>query len=379
MTRFTKPVWAATSAVACAGLVLAGCSSSKKAAPAASSAATSSTSVAASSAASAATSAPATTAPSVGSSPATSAAASPATSAGAPAANAGSVNIKIGVSPTISSADVLYAVNAGIFAKDGLNVTTTVNTASGAATFPEVLNGQLTMTVVDPVSVVLAVSKGLPIEVAAEGNIMASDPTKNYAGIMVKTGSSITSPTGLEGKTVAVNSLDSILQMLAQITVDSAGGDSSKVKFVEVPPASEINAVAKGQTDALINVEPLLTNGEAAGLKVLAHPPASLGGLPQDVLLTSKAWASKNPGALAKFQAAMTEANQALAADPSLIVTTAIAQKEVASAAIANKIILPVFGGGVVTSDSLTKLENLMIKYGYIKTPVSMSALLGGS
>jgi NitT/TauT family transport system substrate-binding protein len=329
MTRFTRPLGLAISTVVCAGLTLTGCGSSGS-------------------------------------------------STGTNAGGATSVALKVAVSPTISSVDVWYALNSGIFKKYGLDVTTSVDTASGAATFAEVLNGQLDMTVVDPMSTILAVAKGLPLEVAAEGNVMASDPSKNYAGIMVKSGSGITSLSDLSGKTVAVVSLDSILQLLAQITVDAGGGNSANVKFVEVPPGEEVNAVAKGQTNALVNVEPLLTEGEAAGLTVLAHPPASLGGLPQDVLVTSTSYAKANPATVKKFQEAMTAANEALAANPQLIVTTAIAEKEVASD-VASKMILPVFAGGSVSAASITTLENLMTKYGYLKSTVSASTLLGHS
>lgn len=335
MTRFTKPLGLALGVIVCAGLTLTACSSS-------------------------------------GSS-------SPGSSSSTGAGSSAPVALKVAVSPTISSVDVWYALNAGIFKKYGLDVTTSVDTASGAATFADVLNGQLNMTVVDPMSTILAISKGLPLQIAAEGNVMSSDPSTNYTGIMVKSGGGISSVSQLAGKTVAVVSLDSILQMLAQITVDAGGGNSADVKFVEVPPGEEVNAVAKGQTNALVNVEPLLTEGKAAGLTVLAHPPASLGGLPQDVLVTSKSFAQQDPAAVKKFQAAMTEANEALAANPKLIVSTAIAEKEVASASIANEIILPVFSGGTVSADSITKLENLMIKYGYLKSTVSASALLGDS
>lgn len=332
MTRFTRPMGLTMGVIVCAGLTLTGCSSSGS---------------------------------STGTGTDTGGSTSP-------------VALKVAVSPTISSVDVLYALNAGIFKKYGLDVTTSVDTSSGAATFAEVLNGQLDMTVVDPMSTILAISKGLPLEIAAEGNVMSSDPSTNYTGIMVKSGSGITSVSQLAGKTVAVVSLDSILQMLAQITVDAGGGDSASVKFVEVPPGEEVDAVAKGQTNAFVNVEPLLTTGEAAGLTVLAHPPTSLGGLPQDVLVTSKSFAQQDSATVKKFQEAMAEANEALAADPQLIVSTAIAQKEV-PASIADKIILPVFAGGTVSSASITKLENLMIKYGYLKSTVSASALLGDS
>jgi NitT/TauT family transport system substrate-binding protein len=327
MTRFTRPLGLALGVVVCAGLTLTGCGSSGS-------------------------------------------------STGSDNSGSTPVALKVAVSPTISSVDVLYALNAGIFKKYGLDVTTSVDTSSGAATFAEVLNGQLDMTVVDPMSTILAISKGLPLQIAAEGNVMTSDPSKNYAGIVVKAGSGITSVSQLEGKTVAVVSLDSILQMLAQITVDAGGGDSSQVKFVEVPPGEEVDAVAKGQANAFVNVEPLLTEGEADGLTVLAHPPASLGGLPQDVLVTSKTFAQQDASTVKKFQEAMAEANEALAANPQLIVSTAIAEKEV-SASVADKIILPVFSGGTVSADSITKLEDLMIKYGYLKSEVSASTLLG--
>jgi NitT/TauT family transport system substrate-binding protein len=284
-------------------------------------------------------------------------------------------NMTVGISPTISSVDVLYAIRSGLFKKAGLNVTTSLDTTSGAATFPEVLNNQLQMTVVDPVSPILAISQGLKLSIAAPGNVMPANPKKNYTGIMAKASGPINNAAALDNQTVAVNSLDSILQLLAMVTIDADGGHSSTVHFVEVPPLSEVNSVAQGQTAALINVEPLISAGKAAGLTEVAQPPSSVAGLPQDVLVTSQAYAKSNPKAVAAFSEAILKANAALAAKPSLILKTGIAAQEI-TAAQASGMILPTFAPGGVPGVQLTRLMKLMVKYKMLSKPVAVSKLL---
>jgi NitT/TauT family transport system substrate-binding protein len=304
--------------------------------------------------------------------------ASAAISVSAAGAKTSLFKMKVGVSPTISSVDVLYAAKAGYFTREGLDVTTTVNTTSGAATFPLLLNGQLAMTVTDPVSPILAIDKGVPLQMDAEGNIIDSKPSKDYAGLEVKSNSGLTSAAQLAGKSVAVPSLDSILQLLAQATIDAAGGNSSKVNFVEVPPLSMVDAVSQGQVTAFSNVEPLLTEGKASGEKILAHPPAAMGGLPEDVLVSSTKFAKAHPNVITEFRAAITLANAKLAADPSLIVKTAAAEGEV-SPSVVHKIILPVFQGGTLTSTMLDRLMTYMVKYHYISKPIAITKILGDS
>ena len=284
--------------------------------------------------------------------------------------------VKIGVSPTISSVDVLYAAEKGLFKKHGVNVETTVNTTSGAATFPLLLNGQLGMTVVDPVSPILAIGKGVALRMVANGNVIAANPEEDYGGIVVKAGSDISSPKELEGKTIAVNSLDSILQLRAEISIEEDGGEPSAAKYVEVPPPSEVDAVAKGQVDAFSNVEPLLTTGEEEGLEVLTRAPKSMSGIPEDVIVTSKKLAEEEPEAVEGIKEAMEEANEALAEEPKLMIKTAEANEEV-EPGLAEKITLPTFEGGALEASTLEALQELMVEHGYIDSPVEASELLG--
>jgi NitT/TauT family transport system substrate-binding protein len=288
----------------------------------------------------------------------------------------GEVSIKVGVSPTISSVDVLYAAEAGLFKKHGVDVTTTVNTTSGTATFPLLLNGQLGMTVVDPVSPILAIQKGVGLRMIASGNVIASNSEEDYGGVMVKEGSSIKSPKELEGKTVAVVALDSILQLRPEVSIEEAGGDPSQAKFVEVPPPSEVNAVVQGQVDAFSNVEPLLTIGEEEGLSVLTRAPKKMAGMPEDVLVTSAKQAEEEPEAMEGFREAMEEANEALAKEPKLMIKTAEANEEV-EPGLATKLTLPTFEGGALEGSTLEALQELMVEHEYIDSPVEASDLLG--
>ena len=170
--------------------------------------------------------------------------------------------ITVGTAPTLSGTSFYLATQDGIFAKNHLSATPKVTT-SGAEAIPLLLNGQIQFTVSDAVGAIKAISQKLPLEIIAQGPIVSPDPAKDNSGLVV--GSSITNVQDLAGKTVAVNALGSFSELAAEKSIDSAGGDSSKVKFVELPIPQMAAAVKAGTVAGAAISEPFLSAAKAEG------------------------------------------------------------------------------------------------------------------
>src|SRR5258706_3013673 len=301
----------------------------------------------------------------------------------APAASAWAIDaatppatMKVGVSASISNVSVYAAIERGYFAERGLTVVPQ-GVASGSQAFPLLLNGQIAATATDPISALVAISKGIPIVIVAQGSAglptLETDPT----GLVVRGDSQIRTGADFEGKTIAVNALSSLSQISAQAAIDALGGDSRKVKFVEVPVPNMIAAVERKQVDGAVTSEPFISQAKKAGLRVALHPPTQgTPGIPQLVFVTSRAYAASNPDVIRNFTAALTRANGFLAENPEEIRRIGLSSTKVPPE-ILKTMRLPVFSAEPFDIGKLKRLEQYMLKYGVLKAPLSLKAYAG--
>jgi NitT/TauT family transport system substrate-binding protein len=262
-----------------------------------------------------------------------------------------------------------------LFKGHGLAVTTTLET-SGAEAVPQLLNGQIQFTATDPLAALVAVSEHVPVVIVAQGNVVGVTAAQDATGLAVSASSGIHSAAGLSGKSIAVNALDSISEVTVEAAIDAAGGDSAKVKFVEMPFPQMIAAVQRGLVSGAMLGEPYLTQAKEAGLVDL-FPVMSkvIPGTPQLVYIASKAYATSHPAIVSAFAASITAANGDLGRDPSLIRSVG-AKSTTVGASVLAKIILPAFTPAALTASSLATLEQLMIKYKVLKAPLQASSYL---
>ncbi len=304
------------------------------------------------------------------------------TSSGATSATtpAQTTKLTVGTSPTISNASLYLATEDGTFAKNNLDVTPVV-IQSGAQAIPQLLNGQIQFAAADPLSSILTISKNVPLEIVVGGNVVPSDQSKDPSGLIAKGSSSIQSLAGLDGKTVAVNALNSLAQVGLEAAIDAKGGNSKSVKFVEVGFPQMVAAVQSGTVDAAATNEPFITAAKAAGDREIPFGglATSMAGVPQVVYLTSKSYASSHPDVVKAFAASINAADTTLGQNPGLIRTVGAKSTTINAATLA-KITLPYFGPKL-SLDSLTKLETLMVKYGVLSAPVQNlgQSIYGGS
>jgi NitT/TauT family transport system substrate-binding protein len=291
------------------------------------------------------------------------------------AAPGATTSIKVGTAPTLSGTSFYLAAQNRTFVKDHLSAAPELMT-SGAQSIPLLLNGQIQFSVSDAVAAIKAISQGVPLEIVAQGPIVSPDPRKDNAGLLV--GRGITSVGELAGKTVAVNALGSFSELAAERSIDLAGGNSSKVKFVELPIPQMVAAVKAGTVAGAAISEPFLSEGKAAGLKDLmpilyrVFPDA-----PMVVYVTSTSYASSHPQVVREFGNAMTTANATLSTSPATLKSVGAHVAKMTAGQIAN-VILPTYVPTPVSLGALQNVMKVMMEYKVLAAPVSLRSHVYG-
>src|SRR5690606_17694272 len=89
--------------------------------------------------------------------------------------------------------------------------------------------------------------------------------------------SEIVRPRDLEGRTVAVNDVDSLIAMAVRAAVEADGGDPASIEFVTAPYDTMPHMLAQGHIDAAMVTEPFLSVAQEAGGRVVASPYLAFG------------------------------------------------------------------------------------------------------
>ena len=163
--------------------------------------------------------------------------------------------LRIGVLPVEAAAEAYYARDLGNFTKAGLDVTimSMDNTPSIVAAL---VGGALDIgnTTIDSMASIH--SHGIPLVVIAPATDYIDPITLKIAGVLVRPDSPIRNAKDLSGKTIGLPALHSLGTTACSAWMDANGGDSSTVKYVEIPFPAEPAALNAGRVDAIFEVEP---------------------------------------------------------------------------------------------------------------------------
>jgi NitT/TauT family transport system substrate-binding protein len=174
------------------------------------------------------------------------------------------------VIPIADVAPLYLGREKGFFKDEGLTIDPQL-AEGGAAIVPSVVSGDYQIGFSNTTSLIIAASKKLPIQIISQG-VLAGETTKEaWDGVIVPKGSDIKDISGLEGKTVAVNTLNNVSQVVVNTALKKAGADYTKVKYVEVPFPDMNAALESGRVDAAFQVEPGYSGGLAAGSKNISN------------------------------------------------------------------------------------------------------------
>lgn len=223
----------------------------------------------------------------------------------------GPTTVKVTTLSLCNEISVLWAQKKGIFEKNGLNVEL-VKAGGGAAGIAAVQGGSANLAFTNPFSTMLAMNSGVSLRWVATAYGTPKEGETPSNAILVKEDSSIEDGKDLHGKTVAVNELGGINQIIVQQFVTDAGGDPSKVKFVALPFAELAPAVASGKVDASQAPEQY-SNTE--GVRSIGDPYMKVGKDKHLVFagyVGTADYVDENTESMKKFVESLKEANTAI-------------------------------------------------------------------
>lgn len=283
--------------------------------------------------------------------------------------------ITVGVIPVADFAPVYIAQEEGFFAAEGLNVETKVM-QNAAAIAPSVINGQLQFGTAAVPPFIAAAQKGLPLVAVANAASNTSAADEDPSALVVNPGSGITRPRDLEGRTVAVNALSSIVHLTAAASIERDGGDPSKATFVAMPFPDMVTALDRGVVDAASLVEPFQAKAVGAGAKVIANTYSSA--LNQDgtfaLVFTAGPFAQKNPETVQAFTRAVDKASRLAAKDPGKV-GEVLEKYGKLPASTFEEMRLPRYTD-VLHEQSLADASKLMSDLGFLTEPADTEGLI---
>jgi NitT/TauT family transport system substrate-binding protein len=274
----------------------------------------------------------------------------------------------------VPSAFLGYGVQKGFFEKEGLDLTVDTG-AGGAAAIPGIISGATQLAGSNTVSVVLAKSKGLPLQIVAPGTFAADNSDNAWSAVLVRKDSPIQGPQDLAGKTIAVNTLQNIGDVTIKSSLEKAGVDVSGNKFIELGFPDMLAALSAGNADAVWEIEPFVTAGRAAGDRPVLWPyEQAKPGLMIGSFVASDDYIAKNPKVIDAFRRGINATVESVTKDPDAFRAALPGLAKIPEAS-AKAMRLPTWKTSV-DLESLKFVEERMRTYGIISNKVDVSALL---
>jgi NitT/TauT family transport system substrate-binding protein len=281
---------------------------------------------------------------------------------------------KLGYMRIVDCAAMFMAMEKGFFKAEGIALET-APLAGGAPIVNGVTSGDLQFGWSNVISLYQAHVEGFDFKLIAGGATNVRGSNESHA-IIVGKDSPIKGAKDFDGKTVAVNTLNNIVHLLAMAWVDKNGGNSAKIKFVELPFPQMEAALVAGKVDAISVHEPFAAvAARRPETRVLSQPWGDV--VPKFLIASwfaSDKWLKKNRAVAESFVRAINKGVDAIRAD-----------KDGARAAMikwaglnpdfAGRIGLPLFEKGINEKDVQVTID-LTYKYKMISKPFKAKDVL---
>jgi NitT/TauT family transport system substrate-binding protein len=283
-------------------------------------------------------------------------------------------HIEIGVVPVVDVAPLYLGIEEGFFEEEGLDVEPVV-AQGGAAIIPSVVRGDQPIGFSNIVSLLIAETEDLPIQVISQGVQATDDPENDTAAVAVAGDSDIREVADLEGRTIAVNTLRNISPLTITAALDAEGVDPSTLEFVEVPLPDMVGQLDAGDVDAAGLVEPFVTIGENAGDRMLVYDRVATE--PEMTVanyFTSSQYLESDPEVVEGFVRAMNRSLE-YATDNPEEARQAIGQYTEIEPDVLEQVVLPLWQEDL-NRDSIEHTAELMVEQGITEDRADVDALI---
>jgi NitT/TauT family transport system substrate-binding protein len=275
--------------------------------------------------------------------------------------------INLDTLPIANGLPLDLGIAKGFFANHGIEIKKTV-LQSGNDIVLALANGNGDVGYIGYVPAIIGRTQGIKFTVVAASDDEGTTIDDNWQNILVKGSSSIRSPADLAGKTIAVNALKGVGEVMIKAALKKVGVDPNSPKLVSLPFPSMRSALNNGQIDAFWAPEPFVTQGLGDGDRIVMAPGPVLGRYwPIGCYGALESWIAKNPDLAKSFRAAMNESLAYAQAHPDEI-------RALLPAATRN-IRLPIWSP-VVDRDKLVQLAKYTKEFGVIDSLPNMTRLV---
>ena len=183
-----------------------------------------------------------------------------------------------------------------------------VPVSSGSAATQAVLGGAVELTKASLTGALNAHLRGLPLVIIGNANTWA--PQSPFSLMVVASDSPVKSAVDLNGATMSSAGLQDENSLAMRVWIDKNGGDSSSIKWVEIPNSGAAEAVEQHRVAATMLNEPALSAAVATGkVRVLAAPYSAIAQhFATAVYIARSDWAAAHVAAVKAFTKVTYEA-----------------------------------------------------------------------
>jgi NitT/TauT family transport system substrate-binding protein len=290
--------------------------------------------------------------------------------------SSGDTTLNVQETAGVPSAFIAFGQAKGFFTKHKLKINLE-SSQGGATAVPSLVSGKIQVAGSNVVSLMIAASKGLPVEAIAPGTSAHGAGQKDFGALMVPKGSTVHDVKDLAGKTVAVNTLNNIAEVVVKASLQKSGVDPSQVKLREIDFPEMGPALAKKDVDAAFLIEPFVTSARQAGDRVIDYSYVTTEpNLQVGAYAVSRQFAKENPDAVKRYRAAVGDTARYLMAHQSQF-RTFLAKRADTPVKLAKAMELPTFTTRLNTA-SLQRTAGLVQRFGLVKGAVQVDKLTGG-
>jgi NitT/TauT family transport system substrate-binding protein len=295
-------------------------------------------------------------------------------SGGSTEQQAEAVTLKVGVIPIADVAPLYLGIKKGFFEEENLTIEPQL-AEGGAAIIPSVMSGDYQIGFSNAVSLLIAASKDLPVQIISQGVLGGTNEDDAWDAVVVPKGSDVKSIEDLAGKTIAVNTLNNIGPVTINSALEKAGVDYESVKYVEVPFPEMGAALEAKRVDAAFTVEPAYSGAVGAGgTAIFSSYVQTAPNLTVATYFASKQYIAENGEVVERFQRAI-EKSLDYAAQNEAEVRAVVGEYTEIPAEVTDKIHLPTWKSDL-NEPTIQTLSDLSLKYGFIEEQPSLDELI---
>ena len=284
------------------------------------------------------------------------------------------VTLKVGVIPIADVAPLYLGMDKGFFKDEKLTIEPQL-AEGGAAITPAVLSGDFQIGFSNTISLLIAASKKLPVEIVSQGVLAGKTEKDAWADLLVLKDGPVKSGKDLEGKTIAVNTLNNICEVTIKASLEKEGVNVDELKFTEVPFPDMNAALEAKRVDGACVVEPFVSQGKAG--KARGIDPFYVRTAPDLTVatyFTSKQYAQENPEVVDRFVRAMNKSLTYAQQNPDEVRKVLTDYTEIPPEA-AQQIKLPIWRDDL-NEPTIEQLSALSKKYGLIEEEPDLGELI---